>query len=165
MGLLSSLNAVAKYLTGMAARVLGLASGSPAAADGGGGGSGGGLADDGGTLAWLRERFAEDVRNNFAGGHDPDRTKWQPLKWRTGRPLILTGLLMNSAYYAAQHVQLRNGTEIMATMSQPSYWMFHEYGTSKIPARPFFGPSPETVQGLAYRIAQDMAATVVGSGE
>lgn len=156
MSLLSSLNAIAKYLGGMAARVLGLSSGAtPAIGEPG-------SSDGGATLEWLRERFAADVRNNFASGSDPDGNPWAPLKWRTGKPLILTGLLMNSAYLAAQQVQLRNGTEIMATLAQPSYWMFHEYGTRKIPARPFFGPSADTVQGLADRIAQDMADSIAG---
>lgn len=166
MSLLSSLNAIAKYLGGMAARMLGFgAGGGSSPASGGLVPAAGPPVDDGGTLAWLRERFAEDVRRNFAGGHDPDGVPWKPLKWRVGRPLILTGLLMNSAYQAAQAVQLRNGTEIMASLSQPFYWLFHEYGTSRIPARPFFGPSAETVQGLADRMARDMAAAVAGSGD
>jgi phage gpG-like protein len=154
MGLLAALNGVARYLGRAAARLLGFA--APGAA---GGLNGPAYAE---TLAWLRERFAEDVRDNFVGGHDPDGRAWAPLKWRAGRPLILTGLLMNSAYLAAQNVELRNGTELLATLAAPAYWMFHEYGTRRIPARPFFGPSPETVRGLADRVARDMADELGG---
>lgn len=160
MGLLSSLNAVADYLGRMAARVLGFGRGSASGTGSSAPGGSGSGSDAGATLAWLRERFSEDIRANFAGGHDPDGVPWKPLKWRTGRPLILTGMLMNSAYLAAQHVELRNGTEICATMLAPRYWMFHEYGTARIPARPFFGASRDTVQGLADRMAQDMAAAL-----
>ena len=156
MGLLSSLNGIAKKLAAMAARVLGL--GRPESPPIGGPGT----SDGGATLEWLRERFAEDVRRNFAEAHDPDGNPWAPLRWRIGRPLILTGLLMNSAYLAAQTVQLRNGTEIMATLAQPPYWKFHEYGTRRIPARPFFGPSADTVQELADRVAQDIADRIAG---
>lgn len=153
MGLLSSLNAVAKYLNKLAARFLrlGEANGTGSSEPNGSGTPSGEL------LLWLRERFSEDIRANFAGGHDPDGVPWKPLKWRVGRPLILTGLLMNSAYLAAQHVELRNGTEICATMLTPKYWQYHEFGTRKIPARPFFGASRETVQELADRMAADLA--------
>lgn len=162
MGLLSSLNAVAKYLSRLAARVLGFERsplGGPAGP--GTGGEPAPVSSANETLRWLRERFADDVKRNFEGGHDPDGNKWAPLKWRIGKPLILTGLLMNSAYQAAQNVQLRNGTEIMAKLAEPFYWMFHEYGTGRIPARPFFGPSASTVQGLADRMARDMADAVI----
>lgn len=157
MRLLNSIRAVAKYLSDMADRVLGYINNTQSSTT---------LPGDetGKTLDWLREAFAADIRRNFANGHDPDGNPWAPLKWRVGKPLILTGLLMNSAYLAAQHAQLRNGTEIMATLSQPSYWMFHEYGTSRIPARPFFGPSAETVQGLADRVADDVAAGALTGG-
>lgn len=161
MGLLESINGAAKYLGKLAARVLGFASnnGTGSSSASGSGSSAGEL------LTWLRQRFAEDIRNNFTGGHDPDGTPWKPLKWRSGRPLILTGLLMNSAYLAAQHVELRNGTEICATMQQPFYWPFHEFGTRNIPARPFFGASKETVRDLADRMARDMAAELKAAGE
>ena len=148
MGILSSLAEVARCLGAVAARVLGFSRG-PAALSGG-------TSDGEETLAWLRDKFAADIRRNFGESCDPDGNAWAPLKYRVGKPLILTGLMMNSAYLAAQNVRLQ-GQQIFAELAGPMYWMFHEYGTAKIPARPFFGPRADTVQGLADRMAKDMA--------
>ena len=162
VGLLRSLNAVAEYLGRVAARLLGFSrsSGSAPVAAVSQNGPAPLLDPASETLQWLRERFAEDVKRNFTNSHDPDGNRWAPLKWRIGKPLILTGLLMNSAYTAARNVTLRNGTEIFARLSEPHYWKYHEYGTRRIPARPFFGPSADTVQELAERMARDAAERV-----
>lgn len=112
------------------------------------------------TLKWFRAQFASDVYRNFSQGQDADGVKWAALKYRVGKPLILTGTLMAAAVNAAANADLF-GKEVRTTISGPNYWQWHEYGTSRIPARPFMGPRAETVQGLSERMAADIVQNLI----
>lgn len=83
-----------------------------------------GLADEGELL----------VREGFARSQAPDGTVWRPLKSaraRGRRPLLKTYALRDAATAAEVHA---GGFTITTT----SYGSFHQDGTRRIPARPFF---------------------------
>lgn len=143
------MNEVYGYFRKVAARVKAAFSQPPALHEG---------ASD--TLAWFRAQFASDVYRNFSQGQDADGTPWAPLKYRIGKPLILTGTLMAAAVNAAANAELF-GRDVRTTVSGPNYWQYHEYGTGRIPARPFMGPRATTVQGLSERMAQDLATNLI----
>jgi len=83
-----------------------------------------GLADEGELL----------VRDGFAISQAPDGRAWRPLKsarQRGRRPLMKTLALRDAATAAEVHA---GGFTITTT----AYGSFHQDGTRRIPARPFF---------------------------
>jgi phage gpG-like protein len=109
---------------------------------------------------WWRRAFADDVRRNFQESRGPDLTPWAPLKYRLGKPLILTGALMAAAVGTASRAAWDGAVATMPQMSAPRYWSYHQYGAGRVPARPFYGPRPDTVRELAERAAARATAAV-----
>lgn len=108
------------------------------------------------AIAKTRAILAESVRRCFATSTDPDGNAWAPLKWRTGKPLILTGYLLFSAEAAATDLAPSwNGLAV--TMDRPFYGLFHQAGTKTIPARKFLGIGAAD----AKRIAEIVGKTAV----
>lgn len=106
----------------------------------------------------LRQLLADSVRTNFEGSHDPAGTPWAPLKHpRPGRkPLIRTGDLLHSAVEMAWHaVRTRDGLQFDGSLLPP-YAVYHQFGTSTIPARPFFGISADFQRNAEELLARDV---------
>lgn len=122
--------------------------------------------DDGATAARINflhkaaGAFAEDVRRNFKESRSPGGLAWPPLKYRVGKPLILTGLLMRSAVQAAASAKL-SSAGLAATLDTPHYAIFHDEGTTRIPQRKFFGPRPDTLLELGDALGHDAAEYIV----
>lgn len=59
---------------------------------------------------------------------DPYGARWEPLKYRNGKPLVLTGAFRDTwmAYPTPTGVRFVNGVD---------YGAYHQYGTSRIPFR------------------------------
>lgn len=80
----------------------------------------------------VKRRVAVDtlglVEREFRGSVDPDGAPWKPLKYRNGRPLVLTGAMRDS--FTA--VPIENGVRIQAGVD---YAIYHQRGTATIPAR------------------------------
>lgn len=179
--LLSAVRSLTDLVSWLGHKILGLRElRYSASGKGGGGGLGGGagpsLGNSGGSLDgadllsgldedldWFRQAYAQDVQKNFQESRSSAGVAWAPLKWRSGRALILTGVLMHAAVaFAAQSVtRVPGGVQIAFQMSEPSYWSYHQSGTAKIPARPFLGPRGETVAELQHRIGQRIAVNLV----
>lgn len=76
--------------------------------------------------------LVDKINKNFDDSSDSHGVQWEPLKYRTGKPLILTGALKKSI----KRKNLENGKVEVST--NIFYGAFQNYGTNNIPARPFF---------------------------
>jgi phage gpG-like protein len=106
------------------------------------------------VLDFVRRRFSEDIGKNFSESRDPDGNAWKPLRWRTGKPLILTGALLAAAVSSVQNARWTGAGRIgFGITGEPRYWQYQNYGTSRIPARRFYFPRQDTLGELAGLIA------------
>lgn len=95
--------------------------------------------------------FAESVKRSFDRSRSPDGTPFAPVL-RGGKPLLLTHVLYQWAYYSATQVKYgRDG--FLVEQETPFYARFHQLGTARIKARPFFGLDAQ---------AEEQAADIVG---
>jgi phage gpG-like protein len=85
----------------------------------------------------------------------PDGTPWRPLKYRTGKPLVLTWRLRSEAQRAAKDMEI-TGRGLLITQSEPYYYRYQLFGTSKIPARPWLGISEVALHEIEKVIGKDM---------
>lgn len=91
-----------------------------------------------------RRIIVDAVRQCFVESRSPDGIGWMPLKYRSGKALILTGLLMREALAAAERTSFtKAGGTVMirSVLDRPHYAMFHQFGAprARIPIREFFG--------------------------
>jgi phage gpG-like protein len=83
-------------------------------------------------IAEVRRQVATDGLRLIAAGYrdskDPYGAAWTPLKYRNGKPLVLTGAFRDTwmAYPTPTGVRFLSGVD---------YGAYHQYGTSKIPFR------------------------------
>jgi phage gpG-like protein len=86
----------------------------------------------GGFIGEVRRQVATDGLRLIAAGYrdsvDPYGASWQPLKYRNGKPLVLTGAFRDSwmAYPTPTGVRFLSGVD---------YGAYHQYGTRTIPFR------------------------------
>ncbi len=68
------------------------------------------------------------INAGYRDSTDPYGVRWQPLKARDGKPLVLTGAFRNTwmAYPTATGVRFQSGVD---------YGAYHQYGTKHIPFR------------------------------
>jgi len=111
-----------------------------------------------GFLAGLKR----DVREAFGSAVDPVTGRpWQPVTYRAGPPLILTGAL-RAAAFAAVDTARPSGMGVTVQLSTPAYGVFHQFGTGRIPQRRFLGPSARTVQEARRQFAGEVVKILVG---
>jgi phage gpG-like protein len=102
-----------------------------------------------------------DVREAFMQGKDPvTGMTWPAVKKPSGRPLIKSGLMMNSAVMAADDAR-PSGWGVTVALRQPPYAMFHQHGTKRLPQRRFFGVSPATLEATRRHTAKEIVKLVV----
>lgn len=87
--------------------------------------------------AELAKAALELVRDSFGAAQSPEGAAWARLKYRHGRPLVLTGRLLRS-------VRSRIIADGIAVTASAPYAGFHQHGTRRMPARPFL-PQPGAV--------------------
>ncbi len=86
----------------------------------------------GSFISEVRRQVAVDGLRLIAGGYrdskDPYGASWQPLKYRNGKPLVLTGAFRDTwmAYPTPTGVRFVSGVD---------YGAYHQYGTRSIPFR------------------------------
>jgi phage gpG-like protein len=107
------------------------------------------------TVRLTRELFAKDVQSNFDGSHTPDGKAWPPITHRPGKPLVLTGRLMQASVRAAGKAQLEGG-KIVARLASSAvrYGKYHQFGTKRIKQRRFFGMSKSSAKQIAKHVAK-----------
>ena len=68
------------------------------------------------------------INKGYATSTDPYGNRWQPLKYRKGKPLVKTGAFRDTwlAYPTATGVRFVSGV---------GYGAYHQYGTATIPFR------------------------------
>lgn len=87
----------------------------------------------------LRTDLINKIQKNFNKGQEADGTKWKPLKYRQGKPLLLTYKMYNST--RAKNTQ--NGVKVY---NNTKYAAFQNFGTEKVPARRFIPQASEVPQ-------------------
>ena len=96
-----------------------------------------------------RELIEEALRIGFLTSTNPmTGVKWKPLKWRVGMPLILTGLMMSKVLQSAREATI-DERGVVLVLPFPPYSKYHQFGTERIPARPFYGISDELKEKIA----------------
>ena len=69
----------------------------------------------------LGRALTSDAKMNFRGQHEPDGTRWAPLKTRKGQILSDTGRLKNSLTYKTSNDEVEVGTNV-------KYARTHQFG-------------------------------------
>lgn len=102
----------------------------------------------------IGEGIRQGVVAGFEQGADPEGKRWEPLKYRKGRPLMDTGALRGSIIARAMASEAEIGTNL-------NYAVIHQFGgaagrnlAATIPARPFF---PTDVLPAAWQIGVESA--------
>ena len=117
---------------------------------------------------WLQQ-VAGSLGVGFQQSKDPSGAVWKPLKRKRpkghnqgSRPLIDTGAMQASIVSTgAGHLQeVSDDSAMMGTEDFKA--AFHQYGTSRIPARPFVGISDDMVDLAAEMVAAEIIETLQG---
>ena len=117
---------------------------------------------------WL-QRVAGSLGVGFQQSKDPSGAVWRPLKRKRPkghnqgtRPLIDTGAMQASIISTgAGHLQeVTDDSAMMGTADEKA--AFHQFGTSRIPARPFVGISDEMADLAAEMVAAEIIKTLQG---
>lgn len=106
------------------------------------------MGDRADKIMLTRQCLADWIGYNIDNSVSYDGTAYKPLKYRTGKPLYLTGTLFRLARAAGGRATVTD-TGIIAVLEEPPYGIFHELGTRNIPARPFFGINLQGQEQLA----------------
>ncbi|WP_298079769.1 phage virion morphogenesis protein [uncultured Cardiobacterium sp.] len=103
------------------------------------------LAERGEDITPVLDELGEDevtrVMLRFENSEAPDGSIWEDLKVRAGKPLMDTGRLYQSVVAHVANDSLQVGTNV-------SYAPYHQFGTERIPARPFLGVSDDLLASL-----------------
>ena len=128
-------------------------------------------ADYSDVLKQSQHDLAEQHAEMFAGQYDSNRNAWAPLAASTikrkghDRILVETGALRDSLVTIGGpgnvHEAMQRG---MVFGTDVEYALFHQTGTSRMPARPPVGMAEETLDKLANRIADRTVEILVESG-
>ncbi len=112
-------------------------------------------ASDSALAAAVAAVAAELVADTFESSRDPDGRPWAPLKRpRAGGPVLVRTRALRDAATSAQV----SGAEV--ELVSTAYGGFHQGGTKRMPARPFFpGDSLPTTWEQAIGRALDRALT------
>jgi phage virion morphogenesis protein len=109
------------------------------------------------VMADIDELLLESTKARFGTGTGPDGVRWKPLADRSGRaPLVKTGTMRDQIFPSSGP----DFAEISATAKQAAWHQFgvrpyqvetRDHGFIEhpgIPARPFFGLSPDDVNSI-----------------
>ena len=109
------------------------------------------------ALRVIANEVMENTKAGFLEGRDPDGNAWPPLKYREGKPLLLTGSLFAAATHAAAHPYVADN-ELLITVPEPFYGIFHMTGVARrnVPARRWIGLNDKQIE---------MAIELLGTNE
>lgn len=105
-----------------------------------------------------------DMNDNFLGSHDAAGTAWPERRYEYDWPILIkTGHLQRSVTSETEpgHVE-QVGPRYMATGTNVFYGWFHQYGTAKLPPRPFVEVSDKGVDLMEAAIASFVIDTIFG---
>ena len=123
------------------------------------------------TPAWARVAafFFAQSQMSFVGSRSPAGAPWAPLKnpsaargGARARPLRDTERLMRSFGAGAEHVERVTATSLVWGTAVP-YAGFHQFGTRRIPARPFLGLTPAAAETVGRIVAAELAKAFAGA--
>lgn len=90
----------------------------------------------------IRAVLIRQVEHSFMHRVDPQGNPWAPLK----QPSRATGAMQRQAIESIRQGSVTSDGFRSADGLQVFYWRYQNYGTSRIPARPFWAVSAEVVQ-------------------
>lgn len=106
-------------------------------------------------------KFSDDIRDNFLESRSPAGQTWEPLHYRIGMPLILTGDLMTGAVDDMRQGEwFPESMTFWASFDSVEYGHYHQRGFGNVAARPFWGFREETVRELEEDLAVDFMDSV-----
>jgi phage gpG-like protein len=123
---------------------------------------------DGGAALRIRQDWHKRIGEAFESKGQSIGSQWRPLSpayaaWKSrhypGRPLLVLRRLMKDSLVRSESrnaIFNRAGGRQLVLGTRIKYAKFHQYGTSKMPARPFF----KVDQGLVNAWAKEMAKDV-----
>lgn len=105
-----------------------------------------------------------DMDQNFQGSHDAKGTAWPERRYEYPWPILIkTGHLRRSVTTDSEPGHVENiGPRDMATGTTVFYAGFHQYGTSKLPPRPFVEVSDKGVDAMEEAVATFVISTIFG---
>lgn len=106
----------------------------------------------------------EEFLQNFLEGRRADGTPWPPRKHDYAWPILIkTGHLMHSAVSEGEPGHVENvGAREMFTGTNVFYAGFHQYGTKKLPPRPFVEVSNHAIDRMEEAVATFVIHTIFG---
>jgi len=118
---------------------------------------------------WMEE-FAQNIAEGFQGSHSQFGQTWPPLKHprpkghnQDPHPLIDTGALMASVTSDAgdsiREITVGHGESTLTFGTSIAYGIFHQTGTSRVPARPFLNVNQDQADRAAELFAQTIIRT------
>jgi len=113
----------------------------------------------------------ESTAQLFAAEKSPDGLPWADRKDNKPHPILrLTGRLWGSVAasdppYAVREQYDAGATKVFVFGTDAPYAKFHQDGTSKMPARPFLGWTPETRSRAIDLVVDRAIQLVLGSRE
>ena len=117
----------------------------------------------------LKDRSAQIIARQIAECFEESQTpageKWPPAK-DPNRPWphkleILTGAMQAAALSAAHNLQI-TPDGFVASMDEPYYAQYQQFGTNHIPAREFFGVGQAAATELAETVGESVFGYLVG---
>jgi phage gpG-like protein len=113
--------------------------------------------------------LASEAMQCFHGGHSPDGVPWLPLVrpsakrgGASAKPLRNTDHLMASVA-AKGDGHLENGSDTSFVWgTNVSYAPYHQFGTGRIPARPFLGVNDRMLETIGAILAEHATRQVMG---
>lgn len=109
------------------------------------------------------ELYREGVLENFKSATDPDGKAWPPRKHQYPHPILVkTGAMQEGALgEGAGFVMVE---DLSVSITDPvEHAKFHEFGTSRLPARSFMGLKDEKKDAIGDAIRDDIAKQIWGA--
>lgn len=106
----------------------------------------------------------EEMLGNFMEGRRADGTPWPPRKHSYPHPILIkTAHLMHSVVSESEPGHVENvGAREMFTGTNVFYAGFHQYGTKKLPPRPFVEVNDTAVDRMEEVVASFVIHTIFG---
>lgn len=99
----------------------------------------------------LKNVLIRQIEHSFSNRIDPYGNAWAPLK----QPSRATGAMQRGAIESIRQGTVTAEGFRSADGLQVSYWRFHDQGTSRIPARPFWAVSSEVLDAINEFVVEE----------
>jgi phage gpG-like protein len=113
------------------------------------------------TLEKARSWIAEDTAAGFKNSVSPRGVPWAPIHHRIGKPLVDTGLMYISVISQIDQGTIAGNT-LTIKVNHPFYAIFHQFGTTRIKARPWLGITDDAKRKTVLDAATEVVKQTLG---